>query len=220
MGHTLIGLFALLQAASPPITGMPLPEAPQWLERPTREDFENAVKGDVYLVCQITSEGRLSPCEVTDETPAGMGLAGSAISISGKFKMSTTLSTGETVGGHFRVMRMHFRLPPPPLPEGVRLIEKPQWLKRPSASDIGNLYPARAQRMDVAGSATMQCSVSSDGGLNPCTVIDEDPGEYGFGDAALQIGALLRLAPLDEDGQPVAGGIVRIPINFTLPGLW
>lgn len=212
-----MGLFALMQAGAITITGMPLPEAPQWVEGPQRADFVSSAKGDVELTCQITPEGRLSPCQVDGEDPIGMGLGERALALAARFRMSPTLSTGESVGGYWRQSRMHFHAPPPPLPDGVRLIERPQWLARPNASDVVSYYPDRAQRMMVAGSATLQCQVQPDGTLGTCIVIDEDPAEYDFGAAALRLAALLRVAPRDESGQPVAGGVIRFPINFNLP---
>ena len=113
-------------------------------------------------------------------------------------------------------MRVPFHPPPPPRPKGACVIGKPQWLAVPNAAEVESYDPNRAQRM-VTGSATLQCIVRPDGGLGACAVLDDNPAEFGFGDAALQIAALLRVAPLDEAGQPVAGGVVRFPVKFTLP---
>ena len=39
----------------------------------------------------------------------------------------------------------------------------------------------------------------------------------GFGEATLRMSKLFRMRPKTQDGAPVEGGSVRIPIRFNLP---
>ena len=78
-------------------------------------------------------------------------------------------------------------------------------------------YPDRAQRTDTAGRATISCTVTAKGTLTSCSVVSEDPGDMGFGDAALKMSKLFRMRPKTQDGAPVEGGQVTIPIRFQLP---
>ncbi|WP_312165205.1 energy transducer TonB [Phenylobacterium sp.] len=111
--------------------------------------------------------------------------------------------------------------PPPPVaaPPAPRaaVIQNPDWLRLPSGQDIARYYPDRAQRMNVEGRAVLGCTVTSNGALENCRVVSEEPADQGFGEAAMKMSRLFRMRPMTRDGEPVAGGAVRIPIRFVLP---
>jgi periplasmic protein TonB len=108
-------------------------------------------------------------------------------------------------------------LPPaPPAPPGPRLIGKPDWLNRPNGRDLVRHYPRRALDRGVTGRAVLDCGVTASGRLVGCAVEAETPAAAGFGAAALKLAPEFRMRPLTEDGQPVDGGRVRIPIAFDL----
>jgi protein TonB len=112
----------------------------------------------------------------------------------------------------------------PPIPEatsaltGPQLITQPDWLRKPTGEDMARYYPDRAQRMSISGRSTVSCTVTEQGTLSACSVIEEEPNDAGFGEAALRMSRLFKMRPQTRDGQPASGGIVRIPIIFTLPG--
>jgi protein TonB len=107
--------------------------------------------------------------------------------------------------------------PPPPTPPRPSVITNPDWARRPSGEDIARYYPDRAQRMNTEGRATLSCSVTAKGTLENCSVTSEEPGDMGFGDAAMKLSRLFKMRPKTLDGAPVEGGNVRIPIRFVLP---
>lgn len=109
--------------------------------------------------------------------------------------------------------------PVPPVLAGPRpsIIRMPDWAGRPSGADVARLYPERAQRLEMEGRVVLLCNVEANGFLSGCRAIEETPPDFGFGEAALQMSALFRLKPMTRDGQPVAGGTVRIPLNFRGP---
>lgn len=99
----------------------------------------------------------------------------------------------------------------------TREIIDPDWRRVENPGNPLRFYPERAQRLAVEGAATISCVVDASGRLQDCRVLDETPAGYGFGEAALRMKVLFRMKPLTRGGQPVDGGVVRVPIRFRLP---
>jgi TonB family protein len=98
------------------------------------------------------------------------------------------------------------------------LIAAPDWIRRPTGEDFAHYYPTKALRAEVTGRAVLSCEVTAEGALAGCKVLEDFPANFGFGEAVLKMAPLFRMRPITKDGQPVAGGVVRIPIRFLLPG--
>ncbi|UTP41202.1 energy transducer TonB [Phenylobacterium sp. LH3H17] len=71
--------------------------------------------------------------------------------------------------------------------------------------------------MGVEGRATISCTVTSKGTLEGCSIVSEDPADQDFGTATLRASKLFKMRPKTQDGAPVEGGTVRIPLRWTLP---
>lgn len=87
----------------------------------------------------------------------------------------------------------------------------------PDADDLARYFPDRAQRMNQNGSVRMSCVVTASGTLQDCSVVSETPADFGFGESAVKMAKLFKMAPKTEDGSPVGGARVTIPIRFNLP---
>ena len=87
------------------------------------------------------------------------------------------------------------------------------WVREPNARDFARFYPNRALDQGRSGRVVLDCVASARGALD-CSVVEESPPGWGFGDAALGIARQARIAPEAEDGSSVAGRHVRMPLSF------
>lgn len=92
-----------------------------------------------------------------------------------------------------------------------RPITMPDWVRRPSSADLSRHFPRAAARDHLAGSVVLTCAVNASGRLVDCNA--DDPGD--FGQAALRMAPLFQMRPT-QNGVSVAGGQIRIPIQFLL----
>jgi protein TonB len=93
----------------------------------------------------------------------------------------------------------------------IRIV--PEW-RRATGDDVARVYPSSARRRGVQGIAMIACRVTAEGEMADCQVEQEAPEGEGFGEAALKLMPRFRMRPQTADGAPVAGGLVRLPIQF------
>lgn len=92
----------------------------------------------------------------------------------------------------------------------------PEWIKRPSLMDLQTVWPVRALKEGYGGKAVLSCTVTVQGALRACRVIEETPKDGGFGSAALALSSQFMMKPALKDGTPVEAA-VHIPIAFPTP---
>lgn len=87
------------------------------------------------------------------------------------------------------------------------------WVRPPSQRDFQRFYPRRALYSGQDGRVVLDCVADGRGRLN-CSVADEAPRGFGFGNAAISISRQTRIGPRTRDGRSVEGGHIRLPLVF------
>jgi len=89
-------------------------------------------------------------------------------------------------------------------------------IRTPSRADIAEFYPPKAKKAGVSGRGVMLCSANPQGDIVACTLEDEEPKGYGFGDAVMRMGYLFKVAPQPKSQCPYAPMEVVIPVDWRL----
>jgi TonB family protein len=108
-------------------------------------------------------------------------------------------------------------MPIAPPPETPAAITQPEWVTLPSPDLLQRYYPAEAAKNRIEGRAMVRCTVTAEGRLAECAVVEESPPNAGFGQAAINLSSSFRMLTKSKDGKPVDGGFIKIPIQFKLP---
>ncbi len=89
------------------------------------------------------------------------------------------------------------------------------WLRRPTDVEVSRVYPSLAMQRHITGNVGLSCLADQQGYLKDCVVASETPEGFGFGNAALEITAYMRMRPATNYGIPVKSR-VAIPVGFKL----
>lgn len=100
----------------------------------------------------------------------------------------------------------------------ARRITHAVWVGALDEVAVAKLYPAEAARQGVkSGRGVVECTVGDDGGLVGCKTTSETPANLGFGRAALDIAAMMKMTLWGDDGLPTVGGTVSLPLVINQP---
>lgn len=104
--------------------------------------------------------------------------------------------------------------------EGPGAGSGPLILRGASNGEILAYVPPEARRRRQAGRSTVNCLIRTDTRLEACRIMDERPGDFGFGDAAVLIAErYFRFRPpMTASGQAVDGFRVTVTVNFGRQG--
>ncbi|CAN5300762.1 hypothetical protein BH10PSE4_BH10PSE4_27480 [soil metagenome] len=167
---------------------------------------DQKITGDVTLDCAADAQGHVVDCKVEEEKPAGLGFGAAALGLSTKEKIKPKDRNDQPVGGRRFQISYSFLAPGD---------SNPDWMKKPTASDLAGVFPVAAAKKGVDGAATIQCQIDIEGFLQKCKVVAEAPAGLGFGQAALQLSPQFRMKPKIRGGKPVPAGEVTIPVLWS-----
>ena len=99
------------------------------------------------------------------------------------------------------------------LPGDAERIRDVVW-RAPAGAQLKSYYPAEALEFGLGGWVTARCTADADGRLKDCTLAQEHPKGFGFGEAALKAAPLFQAEPASLQGVPVRGKAVWFGLNF------
>ncbi len=194
---------------------------PQWRLAPSFADLAAAYPrgaggqtGSVVLRCQVQVNGALQDCVTASEAPRGEGFAAAAGSLAKRFR--AIVAPDEFKGDALLFVNVPVRfVDPKSAPFRGRRIEAPYWVTVPSRAVLAAAFPPSAAAKGVtSGRGVAECVVDAHGALSACDPVSSEPDGLGFGEAAAKVAAGLRMSPWTDDGGPVDGAKVDVPIRF------
>jgi TonB family protein len=170
--------------------------------------------GQVVLQCRLDKNtGKLSNCTVANASPGMAQFSDVAQSLVPKFKADPAVlaSISDRI-----IVNLAFAFPDMSSPDwSKRYLTHPRWVRTISPDLNKATFPEDAAKAGLkTGSATVDCVVAANGALTRCTVVRESNPNVGFGAMATQIAETFVANPWDEDGLPVDGAHVRMPIQM------
>jgi len=194
-----------------------------WSKTPTVSDILSEInkkvgdkfaEGQVVFQCRLDKKsGKLSGCVVANASPGMAQFRGVAKSLIPRFQADPNIlasAKGDVL------VNLAFAFPDMSSPAWAkRYLTHPTWLRTISADPDKPTFPEQAAKAGLkTGSATVDCVVAPNGALTQCQVISESTPGVGFGPMAQAIAQVFVANPWGEDGLPVDGAHVRMPIQM------
>jgi TonB family protein len=196
---------------------------PIWRAAPTRDDLvriyptkaqAERIGGHVTLDCSFSRTAGLRACGTLREEPRGYGFAKAARDLAGQFTGPEALSDGKSINGVGVQILFAFT---PEMLDGSTIAKSPKLLATPDAEAFMSRYPPAAVKAGVLKArVVMNCTVVEEGRLEACDMESEEPKGFGIGAATLPLAEGFRMALWSDDGLPLVGARVRLPIRYAI----
>ena len=197
---------------------------PVWLSAASFADVAAAYpaasrgeSGGATLRCRVNQDGWIGLCGTLEEQPPGDGFAAAARALTDRFRIALTDDAFASGKPMWTDVKFRF-VDPDSAAFRARLIAAPKWTATPSAAELTAVYPAVAAAKGVkSGRGVAQCVIAADGALSGCKPLPALSDEPGFSQAAAIVASGMRMNPWTDDGGPVDGATINLPIRFEAP---
>ena len=196
-------------------------DRPVWAIAPSFQDVAAAypstgggLDGYVLFYCEVKKDESLRNCALIKEEPKGRGFEAAGRRLIGKFRLSVDPAAYKgPIGVNLRI-----RLTDPAGDEQIhRRVGEPQWTAGLDPEQTQRLFPAEAVTKGVkTGLGVAHCTVTPDGALTACEPRRGDPDGLGFSEAAVRVAEVMKMNPWTQEGGPVDGAGINLPIRFNL----
>jgi hypothetical protein len=173
-------------------------------------------EGYAAVRCAVKRGGGLEGCGVIKEDPVDQGFGLAAVRLARtKFKVDPSLRARP---GHLVLVDLPVRFPTrQELAEHT--VMAPSWLSGLDPKATPRLFPPEAAAQGLtSGRGVARCTVGADGALTACAPESGEPDGLGFSEAAAKLAAGMKMNLWSNDGAPVEGGVVHIPVRLNLKG--
>ena len=216
--------------SAPPVEASPtlgnfitLLNRPEWTSAPSFAQVGAAypragggAPGYVALRCAVKKEGTIHACDVLREEPAGKGFARAALSLVPRF----SLLIDPAAAALHRSMQVNLPIrliDPASAAFAARAIGEPAWTRVVDPAQAQALFPREASAKGLrTGVGVASCTIAADGALTECSPRPGRPDKVGFSEAAVTVAKIMQMSLWTQEGGPVAGASVSIPVRFNL----
>lgn len=197
-----------------------VPAGISWSAAPSVADLAGAyppkaraakVSGFAALSCNFTKAGRLAGCTVDREEPRGQGFGSAAKSLTDRFQLDPAALGDKPINRAQVKLRVAFDARA--MDATAEPFGRLNMTRTPTPEAMAAALKA-APPGKAVGRATMDCRVAQGGGLENCRIHSEDPAGSGFGRVALALHPEFKVATWSDEGLPVVGLQVRVPLRF------
>ena len=206
-----------------PGTGVTMLNHPRWITAPNFADIGAAYPeagggeaGYVAFRCEVNRSGGLRNCQALREEPMGRGFERAAFRLIAKFRLEMDPET--KAAPQPLIVNLPIRLFDPAGTEFTnRRLGEPIWLNGIDPTKVQALFPAEAANQGMkTGLGVAACTVTTDGALTDCAPAPGDPDGVGFSEAAVRVATVMKMNLWTQEGGPVDGARVKLPIRFNL----
>jgi len=203
----------------PPPSVPLLPPVAKWAETPGRAEIAAAfpsaaraakISGLVAMACKLTNDGRLGSCFVDRDEPKGAGFDKAAKLLVQRFRIDPADVDGGVAN---RQIALRIAFDTQLLDDAKPIFGKTVVLAQPTFEQVIAAQTA-TKTVSIAGRAVIGCTIGASGRLENCKAESEEPAGSGLGQTALALKDDFRMSTWSEEGLPIIGQRIRIPLRF------